>query len=203
MLKEIVIGIVGVAIGYVVGFNVAKCHYEQKHEADLADMKQYYEGKHPEKPKYESDHKVEVHTMAEPYVKPKKVNYQQFYDPAESESPADDIPEDEESSNTGEYITNEYKKNKNRPPVVIKKSEYGDMDNWKTMDLRYYQESETLVFVEGDEEDMIYFDEIEDVVGNALVKFGFADNDEKVIYVRNFARGCDFRIEKIFGAFEG
>ena len=201
MFKLIFTGIAGIAVGFAAGYYVAKCHFKQLHEADMQDMREYYEGKHPEKPEYESEHKVEAHTMDEPYEKPNKVDYQQFYDPSESEGPKDDIPEDEDD--TGSYMTNEYKKNKNRAPIIIKKGEYGDMDNWKTMDLKYYQESETLVFVEGDEEDMIYFDEIEDVVGNSLVKFGFADNDEPVIFVRNFSRGCDFRIEKVFGAFEG
>lgn len=201
MFKLIFTGITGIVVGFATGYYVAKCHFKQLHEADMQDMREYYEGKHPEKPEYESEHKVDVHTMDEPYEKPNKVDYQQFYDPSESESPKDDIPEDE--NDTGSYMTNEYKKNKNRAPIIIKKGEYGDMDNWKTMDLKYYQESETLTFVEGDEEDMIYFDEIEDVVGNSLVKFGFADNDEPVIFVRNFSRGCDFRIEKVFGAFEG
>jgi len=207
MVKEIVIGCAGIAIGYFAGRYVTKIHYEEIMEKERKDMREYYEGKHPEKPpmpEYSMTQNVEVHNMTEEYVKPNKVDYTKYYqtDPAESESPSEDAPSVDEDD-LGEVITADYKKNSKKPTKIIKADEFGDQPGFNTMELVYYQENEVLTLKEGSEEDIIYFDEIEDLIGDALVKFGFADNDETCIFVRNYSRGCDFEIIKVFGAFEG
>lgn len=209
MLKEILIFTGGTVVGFLAGtyyYKKSKCQKcKEMHEKDMQDMKEYYEGKHPEKPPYDNGTTtIDIKSMNSEYVKPNKVDYTKFYDPAEDEHPSEEAGSEENvDDNLGELLTDEYKANRGKPPKIIKVEEYGNNDAYKEMSLLYYQENDILVVEEGDVEEMLYPDEIDDYIGDALIKFGFATNDERKIFVRNFSQGIDFQITKVFGAFEG
>ena len=211
MIDKVIAFALGGVAGYFVGRYLTKNFYKEKAENEIADMEEYYQGKHPEKPPRETNAETvdgkKIFTMGGNYVKPTKVDYTSMYDPAESESPEEDDPVDIDDTDDGEALNNEYKANKSRAPRLIKGSEFGDQPGFTTQTLLYYTENETLVIHDMEDygkDDMIYPDEYDDMLGDALVKFGFTTNDkEDRIYVRNFSRGCDFEIVKVFGAFEG
>ena len=202
----------GLLAGYFAGKYVSWCRYEEILAKDLTDMEKYYEGKHPEKDprpngylqsKEEKVNGQKIVTMGGDYKKPNPVDYASMYDPAQSEHPEEDTEDIRDDDDASEYINNEFKANKKRAPKMIKAAEFGTEDGFSTQTLLYYTENERLTIheQEGNVDDMIYDDELEDYVGDALVKFGFTQNDEERIYVRNYAMATDFEIVKVFGAF--
>lgn len=91
-----------------------------------------------------------------------------------------------------------------RLPRVIKAIDFGVEPGYRSISLLYYQEDDTLAYddiEDVEEEDRLALDEVEDLLGDTLTKYGFKDNDEPQIYVRNYARKCDYVIEKVFGAY--
>ena len=81
-------------------------------------------------------------------------------------------------------------------PKIIKEEDYGDDGTLTQASLIFYQGSNVLV-TEDDEEVI----DIPLVVGDCLDKFGFRDNDEKRICVRNYKLGYDYEIVKVFGEY--
>jgi len=216
--------------GAALGFVASSLFYKKKIkslEREFDEMDSYYQEKNPKVAPYVKKeetpkNKTQENGDAKPsvsgnsivrgrmeYKKPDYVEYDKIFtpsndataptDPAEKESPEDDY---EESYSQGLVLNKEREANKVKPPKLIKANEYGDQPGFNTIDLHYYQENDFLTVVSDmGEEDLLYVDEIEDYVGDALIKFDFKNSDEKTIYVRNYQRGCDFMISKVFGAF--
>ena len=135
------------------------------------------------------------------------IDYTAFYkseddtDPAESEHPMDD-DEEMQKEYQGSVLTEEYQQAKHREPRMIKHSDFGSEPHYTTQTLIYYTEDDILTLGEDQsEEEVADFDEIESMIGDALTKYGFVDNDEDHIYVRNDQRCCDYEIVKVYGSF--
>ena len=113
-------------------------------------------------------------------------SYYQTEDPAESEHPR----EEEEPV-----------KHEPQPPKLIRAAMFGQ-DGYSTRVLYYYTEDDTLIPEGGTYDDIVDTDEVADSIGNALIKYGFADvnNLEREIFVRNFDRKCDYHIIKVVGS---
>lgn len=116
-------------------------------------------------------------------------DYTSYYhteDPAESEHPR----EEEEPV-----------KHEPQPPKLIRAAMFGQ-DGYSTRVLYYYTEDDTLIPEGGTYDDIVDTDEVADSIGNALIKYGFADvnNLEREIFVRNFDRKCDYHIIKVAGS---
>lgn len=116
---------------------------------------------------------------------------------AEEQHPEDD--EGEEVVDKDEYDLKEAMELLNdtkRKPIVIGPSEF---DNYPYMDktaLYYYQPDDVLA-TENDEE----LDDPDALLGEVFEQSGFKTNDEEVIYIRNFSRGTDYEIGKVFSPF--
>lgn len=125
-------------------------------------------------------------------------------DPAEMEFPTEE--ESEEHIQTlkdigaisdEEKYHEEHQKNKNRPPKIISAEDASELPGYiEERTLYYYTEDEVLV---DDSEEMI--DDPEILIGDALDKFGFAQNDERIIFVLNYAQDVCYEIQKVNGAF--
>ena len=113
-------------------------------------------------------------------------SYYQTEDPAESEHPR----EEEEPV-----------KHEPQPPKLIRAAMFGQ-DGYSTRVLYYYTEDGTLIPEGGTYDDIVDTNEVADSIGNALIKYGFADvnNLEREIFVRNFDRKCDYHIIKVVGS---
>lgn len=89
-----------------------------------------------------------------------------------------------------------------RPKLITWESWMNDKPNFDKIQLAYYTgengEDGCLVDIEADEE---IFDEAK-IVGDCLDKFGFRNNDEDVIYVRNFDFGADYEVSKYVGVWK-
>ncbi len=82
-------------------------------------------------------------------------------------------------------------------PKIIRADEFDEYEFHDKVTLYYYTEDNILTT-----EDEEIVDDVEAYIGDALTKYGFKDNDEKVIYVRNINRGTDYEVAKVFGSFE-
>lgn len=84
-----------------------------------------------------------------------------------------------------------------KEPRLISEDKYDDGDDTYAKELLYfYQDDDVLT----DEDEHEIENELE-VVGGTLDKFGFRDNDEQVIHVRNEEKKTDYEVIKIFAAF--
>ena len=217
----------GLVAGYFIGHYVAKCKCEEEKETALLAMDDYYRKK-AGKDKVATEEatsapdRVEVQTMDVDYKKPEYHDYTVHYeagtanpiptiDPAEYESPSEDLSSDENleerARSIGEMYNDIHQKERNKPPRVISAAEHGtrEHEGYLSVELLYYTGNDTLVLSdpEGDEETLIRSDELDDLVGNTLTKFGFKTNDENVTYVRNYQRMWDMEITKVRGDFCG
>lgn len=150
-------------------------------------------------------------------------DYREFYpDPAEMESPPDDRDEEyrevyeyEKAVARGEIITDENRDyirgeeisnemNSGKKPKLITEESYKeDYPHHEKIELAYYTGDGTigdcLVEIEHNEE---VFDE-DRLVGDCLDRYGFRDNSEDTIYVRNFNYSADYKIIKKHKAWDG
>jgi hypothetical protein len=211
MIKQILIFAVGAAIGFAGGGFVVKRKYEAllaERDKALQDMDEYYQGKlygnedqepavEETKEKAEEDAPKKVSSsiipekrkgsFATPYEKMYGAKlYEVEADPAETEHPDD-----------GEPVLEKAKRN----PKIITEDRFGTM-GYSTRVLYYYTEDDDLVPEGENFGEVIDADEVKDMIGNALIKYGFADegNLEREIFVRNENRKTDYRIIKIYGS---
>lgn len=116
----------------------------------------------------------------------------------QEEHPMDDDEEPDEAAESREMETVTEVINKAKAPKIIRADDFGEMPYLDKVELYYYREDGVLA-TENDE----VIHDIQEVVGDCLRKYGFADNDESTLYVRNLRRGTDYEIIKIDGEFPG
>lgn len=153
------------------------------------------------------------------------LDYRSFYkteevkndiDPAEMEYPMDEtdeeIEEREAMIQSGGLVTDENRSdiwceettaemNSGKKPKLITAESYDDeYPHFDKIELEYYTGDDILVDISAEEE----IADPERIVGDCLDKYGFRTNDEeRVIFVRNFNHGADYEISKVFGNFYG
>ena len=139
-------------------------------------------------------------------------------DPAEREHPSDDEPETDISEDVVASVeVDPFAKDDPRltDPVYddavavnleVKKGKAPRIITVESFEDEYAQfDKVTLYFYYFDgvlaSEDEELIDNVDDVVGDALDKYGFRDSDERYIYVRNFNLSTDYEIIKVMAAF--
>ena len=114
---------------------------------------------------------------------------------AESEYPEEDL--DEENDPEKEMFES-YQKDRGREPRIISFDKMGELDaSYDNQVLYFYMYDDTIV----DEEDNV-IDEPHLLLGDCLEKYGFVDNDEKMIFVQNFALRTVYEVEKVWKSFD-
>lgn len=92
-----------------------------------------------------------------------------------------------------EQMFDSYQKNKRRRPRIISSEKYSNLPgNVETSVMYYYTNDDTLT----DENEEI-IDDPETLVGDCLTKYGFADNDETIIFVMNYDLSTCYEIQKV------
>jgi len=230
LIKVLAIFAAGAISGSGITYILVKKKFEKKADDEIAEMKEYYDhhaltyeelvkrGHIADEPKeekkdedipqsYQSSAPKEGKLVRGGVKKAVPIDYTVFYrpeddtDPAESEHPRDD-DEETQKEYQGSVLTKEHQQAKHREPRIIKHSDFGSEPHYTTQTLIYYTEDDILTLGEDQsEEEVADFDEIESMIGDALTKYGFIDNDEDHIYVRNDQRCCDYEIVKVFGSF--
>lgn len=123
----------------------------------------------------------------------KMENYEEFM--AENEHPEDDEPdpnEDYELKKAVELLNDTKKK-----PVIINSDEFDQYPYHDKVSLLWYTEDKILATENNEElDDPIAY------LGEVFEKSGFTreDNEDDVIYIRNFSRGTDYEIGKVYGS---
>lgn len=91
----------------------------------------------------------------------------------------------------------EHQQNKDRKPRIISEEATGELPSYYNESvLYYYTEDETLVDDDGE-----VIDEPELLLGDTLTKYNFAESEEQIIFVQNFALDTCYEIQKVDGAF--
>ena len=84
-----------------------------------------------------------------------------------------------------------------KEPRLISEDKFDDGDDTYSKEtLYFYQDDDVLT----DEDEHELDNELE-YLGNTLDKFGFRDNDEQLIHVRNEEKKTDYEVIKVFAAF--
>ena len=189
--------------GAGVGFCVSTFFYRKKYQTlmkekdeELAKMDKYYEK-----------------LMKPETVEPEKTEEQA---PEEGPKPATQKPEKRQGSFASDYTSyykaadpaeSEHPKEEeepimvSQPPKLIRAGVFGT-EGYASRILYYYTDDDALIPEGGTYDDIVDTDEVKDVIGNALIKYGFADanNMERDIFVRNFDRKTDYHIIKVIGS---
>lgn len=222
LVRNIGIYVIGLVCGSLSTYILVKKKFEDRADDEIAQMKEYYETKSisydelvkagkivekkaPVEEKNEKQPEPPKEYVAKPnedsLTRGRYIDYTAFY--RDKEHPEDDDSY-EDNYASGLEMTKDFEKNKDREPKLIAAEDFGSEPNYNKMFLLYYTESDVLTLNEDQDEEIINdFDEIEAMLGDSLTKFGFIDNDEEVIYVRNTRRTTDYEIRKVFGQFTG
>lgn len=83
-------------------------------------------------------------------------------------------------------------------PTIISLQEWSNGGGFEDVELVYYEEDEVLLNVEDDE----IVEDVVDLVGDALTRFGQTDpGDEDLVIVRNFSMLTDYSITKVHSSY--
>ena len=94
-----------------------------------------------------------------------------------------------------EEVFNEHQKNRNKPPRIISQSAYAELPVHIDKHVLYFYACDEILVDEDNESEPISEPEL--LIGDALTKYGFADNDEQIIFVMNYAQDTCYEVQKI------
>lgn len=173
------------AVGASVGALIAKKIVEKRANSEIASVIETFR-------KEKTAKKPEV--AVESVEKLPEEELRKVYMPENLDGEEDEDEEDENEA-AGRRISAEIESGKK--PKLIKIEDFtSGCEYHDKVTLYYYIEDDILAT---EEEEMI--DDRERLVGDCLTKYGFVDNDEKTIYVRNTALSTDYEIVKVWSAF--
>ena len=200
-MKNLIIGII---TGGLIGSGVTYYICKKRHEADLEDLKESY--RHRQEIEEEEEEAIKNHVKKVPDKPVEIKEYEDMTeeykssDPAEEEYPEDDEPDVDpiEENTVVDDLIQEHLENTHPQPKIITLETFGELRNYDTETINYYVEDKMLVH-----EDETIVDDVAFLVGDALDRYGWADDDsnEDALYVRNYRIQKDFEIVKIFGEF--
>lgn len=98
----------------------------------------------------------------------------------------------EDNKTPEEEAFDENQKNKGRAPRIISAEAYSNLPAYIENEVLYFYKYDEMLVDENDEPL-----EAERLVGDALTKYGFVDNDESVIFVMNYSIDTCYEIQKV------
>lgn len=116
--------------------------------------------------------------------------------PLDVGEPGEEDPDDqnqEEVESAEETAFNEHQKNKDRPPKIISADAFSELDAHIETEVLYFYALDEMLCDENEEP----IEEPERLVGDCLDKYGFRDNDERLIFVMNYALDTAYEIQKV------
>lgn len=129
-----------------------------------------------------------------------RVNYSEIYSQkhkAEEKLAGNEYPREESGDERIERET-KMKDETKESPQIISATNYDTQYTWfDKATLLYYVEDDVLAT--DDFNDSV--DDVEMLVGNTLEESGFKENEEDELFVRNFSRGTDYAVIKVYGAY--
>ena len=179
-MKGIMIFVIGAGLGFICG----KLYTEHKIEKEWEEEDRYYKAQKKKK------------------EKEKKSKEEKNIEPEEQDEPVEEVnpPREETDDDDEKDIVEDAKeiKKTNRNPKIISKHDANFLPEDIEDEVVFWYTDDN-VLVDEDDHELIE----EDTLGNALVKFGFKDNDEeKLLYVMNYKLNTCFEVHKMFGTFD-
>lgn len=105
----------------------------------------------------------------------------------------DDFKSIYETSSPEEDAFDDHQKNKYRSPKIISSEAYGNLPAHIEQEVLYFYAYDE-VLTDDNEEPV---EEPERLVGDALTKYGFVDNEERIIFVMNYSLDTCYEIQKV------
>lgn len=105
----------------------------------------------------------------------------------------EEIQDDQKEETPEEEAFDEHRKNMNKPPRIISAEDYSNLPTHIDQEVLYYYAYDEMLCDENEEP----VDEPSALIGDALEKYGFADNDELVIFVMNYTTDTCYEIQKL------
>lgn len=224
MIKMALSFVAGLAVGGGITYYIVK----KKFDKDVQDLMDYYKNidkyrrvEHEEEKSYdEAEERPPVMSKEERdemrriqrenrELDKEKVNYSGMYKAkdgytenclSEGEYPKEDDeePEDDAVISPEQQAHEEHQRDRNKAPRIISAEDAADLGSYYDHQVLYfYALDETLATEDGE-----VLDNVEYFVGDALTKYNFIDNDEKEIFVVNYAMVTCYEISKVNGAYD-
>lgn len=180
-------GILGSGTTYFICKKNAEIQEAEIRKEARKEYKEYYERKQVEETEAIATHVKKVPDKPLPN-KYKELTRQ--YDPAEAEGPGEEIDPAEEQTVVDDLIQ-EHLEKQNPVPKILNPESFGELAGYECESMLFYQHDRILVH-----EDETIVDDVTFLIGDALDRYGWADNDEECLYVRNYKLQRDYEIIK-------
>ena len=185
-IKNVLLFTAGLVMGSVVTWKMTKDKYEQWANDEIRMMREYYNQKEEEYYEEEDldEEPIEAEVRTERSTKPDLTEYTSRLNESGyidySEISKKDEEEDDESD-------------MEEKPYVISPEEFGDFDDYETIELTYYKNG----YVTDDQDILMSNDEVEEAIGwNNITRMG--EYEEDALHVRNEKRKTDYEILQVF-----
>ena len=185
-IKNVLLFTAGLVMGSVVTWKMTKDKYEQWANDEIRMMREYYNQKEEEYYEEEDldEEPIEAEVRTERSTKPDLTEYTSRLNESGyidySEISKKDEEEDDESD-------------MEEKPYVISPEEFGDFDDYETIELTYYKNG----CVTDDQDILMSNDEVEEAIGwNNITRMG--EYEEDALHVRNEKRKTDYEILQVF-----
>lgn len=224
ILKYMAVFVLGGAVGGGVGWIFASKKKDKWCTQQIEEMRAYYEKKAEEEeedaPETESFTEVPEEEKEPPkeYVsspmhtedsltreskkeasKAPRHDYAQHYKGGSELGRDDDY---DENYSLGLSATEDAEENQASKPYAISELEFGKDRSYKTMTLNYYMDNGVITIADDQDEEVIEdFQDVERLIGDTITEYGFDDNDEDTLYIRNEKMGTEYMIMKMFTSY--
>ena len=173
-------------MGSVVTWKMTKDKYEQWANDEIRMMREYYNQKEEEYYEEEDldEEPIEAEVRTERSTKPDLTEYTSKLNESGYTDYSEISKKDEEEDNESDM---------EEKPYVISPEEFGDFDDYETIELTYYKNG----YVTDDQDILMSNDEVEEAIGwNNITRIG--EYEEDALHVRNEKRKTDYEILQVF-----
>ena len=185
-IKNVLLFTAGLVMGSVVTWKMTKDKYEQWANDEIRMMREYYNQKEEEyyEEKDLDEEPIEAEVRTERSTKPDLTEYTSRLNESGYTDYSEISKKDEEEDNESDM---------EEKPYVISPEEFGDFDDYETIELTYYKNG----YVTDDQDILMSNDEVEEAIGwNNITRMG--EYEEDALHVRNEKRKTDYEILQVF-----
>lgn len=218
ILKYVAMFILGGAAGAAGGWIFASKKKEKWCTKQIEEMRAYYEKKasgeveeeetdFTEVPKEEEKKEPPEEYTAQPMhaedslTRGKKTKKEEVprHDYTQHYSGGSEVVRDDDYDENYSLGRNASEENQALRPYQITEMEFGKDASYKTMTLNYYMYNGALTIEDEQNEELISdFQDVERLIGDTISEYGFDNNDEDTLYIRNERMGTEYMIMKRF-----
>ena len=189
-IKNVLLFTAGLVMGSVVTWKMTKDKYEQWANDEIRMMREYYNQKEEEYYEEEDpdEEPIEAEVRTERSTKPDLTEYTSRLNESGYTDYSEISKKDEEEDNESDM---------EEKPYVISPEEFGDFDDYETIELTYYKNG----YVTDDQDILMSNDEVEEAIGwNNITRMG--EYEEDALHIKNEKRKTDYEILQVFDDYQ-